>query len=155
MSSPDDVIYIVAELTNEIIAYTLPPLTSDPSPTPVHLKTVSLLSTSPAPEALGAEILFSHTTNHVVASNRKSGHPLGDQISVFIPYPNFELVGEIRTGLDQIRAMQFSEDGKWLIAGGVKSGGVKVYEWNASAQGGWGKEVASVFVAVPTDFVWL
>ncbi|KZS96563.1 putative isomerase YbhE [Sistotremastrum niveocremeum HHB9708] len=151
----DEIIYIVAELTNEIIAYTLPPITTEESPKPVHIKTVSSLSTTPAPEALGAEILFSHPTNHIVASNRKSGHPLGDQISVFTPHPNFELVGEIRTGLDQIRAMQFSEDGKWLIAGGVKNGGVKVYEWNGSADGGWGKEVASVFVAVPTDFVWL
>lgn len=149
----EDVLYVVAELTNEIILYTLPPISSAAGPS--YLTTVSLLSTPPGPSALGAEILISPSTPHIVASNRYSGHPLGDSISIFTPHPNFELVGEVRTGLNSVRGMQFSADGKWLVAGGAKGGGVKVYEWIGNADGGWAKEVAWVDVEAPTDFLWI
>lgn len=61
----------------------------------------------------------------------------------------------MRTGLNHIRGMQFSKDGKYLIVGGANGGGVKIFEWIGKEEEGWAKEVASVELEAPTDFLWL
>jgi 6-phosphogluconolactonase (cycloisomerase 2 family) len=69
-------------------------------------------------------------TEYLYVSNRaiKTPDPLGDTIAIFSTKP-LKKVGEIHTGLDQIRGMEFGgENDKYLIAGGNGGGGVVVYE---------------------------
>ncbi|KZS96560.1 putative isomerase YbhE [Sistotremastrum niveocremeum HHB9708] len=148
----DDVLYIVGELSSELLSYSLPPISSS-GPAPTHLATLATTSTPPTPTALAAEILLSPSKTHLLISNRNDTHPLGDPIAIFTLHPTFERVGEVRTGLNHIRGMQFSKDGKYLIVGGANGGGVKVFEW--SGEGEWAKEVAHVELEAPTDFLWL
>ncbi|KZT33379.1 3-carboxy-cis,cis-mucoante lactonizing enzyme [Sistotremastrum suecicum HHB10207 ss-3] len=142
----DNILYIVAELTSELITYSL-----DRRPT--HLKTLSTLSTPPSKDALASEIIISASGSHILVANRNSDDPRGDPIAIFTPHPNFKRVGEMWTGLNHVRGMQFSKDGKYLIAGGVNGGGVKIFEWDDSSGGA--KEIAQLNVEKPTDFVWL
>ncbi|KZS96557.1 3-carboxy-cis,cis-mucoante lactonizing enzyme [Sistotremastrum niveocremeum HHB9708] len=142
----DNILYIVAELTSELITYSL-------DSSPKHLKTLSTLSTPPSKDALASEIIISTSGYHILVANRNSDDPRGDPIAVFTPHPKFERVGEIWTGLKHGRGMQFSKNGKYLIAGGVNGGGVKVYEWTDST--GSAKEIAKLDVEKPTDFVWV
>lgn len=145
-NAEDNILYIVAELTSELITYSL-----DPRPT--HLKTVSTLSTPPSKDALASEIIISASGSHILVANRNSDDPRGDPIAIFTPHPDFRRVGEIWTGLNHVRGMQFSKDVKYLIAGGVNGGGVKIYEWNDLS--GCAKEIAQLKVERPTDFLWL
>jgi len=96
------------------------------------------------------------------ASNRNIGveDPRGDSIAIFQFFPGrgrkagFKLVQQVYTGLQQIRGMSFNQDGTYLIAGGVKSGGVKVFK---RTNGGLAlEEVASNDeIDTRTSFVWL
>ena len=108
---------------------------------------------------LGAEILIpkpntAFPTPYIYVSNRNDPHPDGDSIAIFTPSP-FELVAEVRTGLNHVRGMMFGgEDDKWLIVGGVNGGGVKVLE-----RIGDGKDfreiAANSDIKAPTGFLWV
>jgi 6-phosphogluconolactonase (cycloisomerase 2 family) len=70
-------------------------------------------------------------TPYVYTSNRGDPSPGGDTIAIFsIANPDtLELVAEVRTGLRDVRGMVFGgPDDRWLIAGGVSNGGVKIFE---------------------------
>lgn len=71
----------------------------------------------------------------IYASNRNIGteDPAGDTIAIvqFTTQGNqssFKIVKQVPTGLQQIRGMAFSDDGQFLVAGGSKSGGIKVFQ---------------------------
>lgn len=109
---------------------------------------------------LSAEILLprpnaSYTEPYLYASNRNDPSPEGDVIAIFsIADPEkLELVAEVRSGLKHLRGMLFGgQDDKYLIAGGVRGGGVKIFE---RVDGGRGlKEVASAPLEAPTGFLW-
>lgn len=155
-------LYTLQELSSEVSAHRLPPLPAEPT----LLDSVPTLSNPPAPEfakdMLGAEILIPapnalYPTPYIYASNRNDPHPEGDTIVIYSPVgPDGKIgyVTEVRTGLNHLRGMVFGgPDDRWLIAGGVKGGGVKVFE---RVDGGKGlKEVASVELEAPTAFLWL
>lgn len=111
---------------------------------------------------VAAEILIPPTsatfpTPYLYVSNRDDPSPEGDIISIFsIEEPgSLELVKEIRTGLKHLRGIVFGgQDDRYLAAGGVKGGGVKIYE---RVDGG--KDLKEVVhkadVEAPTGFWWL
>ncbi|KAI0669523.1 putative isomerase YbhE [Trametes maxima] len=161
----EDVLYTVLELTSEVSAHRLPPLPAEPT----LLDTVPTMRTFPPPPAsadmLAAEILApapnaSFPTPYLYVSNRNDPSPAGDIIAVFAPVGTADVdgkigsVAEVRSGLKHLRGMEFGgPDGRWLVAGGVLGGGVKVFE---RVDGGKGlKELASVELAAPTGFLWL
>jgi hypothetical protein len=111
---------------------------------------------------LAAEILIpkvnsSFPTPYIYLSNRNDPSPAGDIVSIFdfVSDPNkLELIAEVRTGLKHARGILFGgEDDKYMIAGGVNGGGVKVFQ---RVDGGRGlKEVArNESIAAPTGFLW-
>ena len=100
-----------------------------------------------ADSMLLAEILLAETSpsfpeDLLYVSNRNDPHPEGDTIAIFTTEgdgTDFELVGEVRTGLHHLRAVAFGgENNKYLAVGGlsggfqlpadVKGGGIKVFE---------------------------
>ncbi|KAI0645063.1 putative isomerase YbhE [Trametes meyenii] len=158
----EDVLYTVLELTSEVSAHRLPPLPAEPT----LLDTVPTVLAFPPPPAsadmLAAEILApppnaAFPTPYLFVSNRNDPSPAGDVIAVFAPADGEGKIGavaEVRSGLRHLRGMEFGgPDGRWLVAGGVLGGGVKVFE---RVDGGKGlRELAQVEVAAPTGFLWL
>lgn len=152
--------YTVHELTNELSAYRFPPAPEGPT----HLATLSTLLSTP-PEArsnmFAAEILLPAPNAHfptpyIYVSNRNDPSPGEDTIAVFSTADaegGMQLVAEVRSGLKHLRGMQFGgPEDRWLIAGGVLGGGVKVFE---RVDGGKGlEEVASLGLEAPTGFLW-
>ncbi|KAI0090803.1 putative isomerase YbhE [Irpex rosettiformis] len=156
----NNVLYTVLELSSEVTAHRLPPLPEKPT----LITTVPTMSKFPGdPEELGmlcAEILLpkpntSYPTPYLYASNRNDPSLEGDVIAIFsVADPEkLELVAEVRSGLKHLRGMLFGgPDDRYLAAGGVLGGGVKVFE---RVDGGKGlKEVASVELEAPTGFLW-
>lgn len=148
--------YTVLELTNEVTAHIFPPVPAEPT-------LVACLSTmrNVEPNMFAAEILVSHPTEkfstpYLYVSNRDDSSPKNDVISVFsLANPQKpERLAEVRSGLRHLRGMAFGgPDDRWLIAGGVHGGGVKVFE---RVDGGKGlKEIASVELEAPTSFLWM
>jgi len=113
-------------------------------------------------EMLGAEIIIPKTnasfpTPYLYLSNRNDPSAEGDIISIFaIEGPDsLELIAEVRSGLKHLRGMVFGgPDDKFLVAGGARGGGVKVFE---RINGGKSlKAIASNdSVEAPTGFLWL
>lgn len=113
---------------------------------------------------LAAEILMPQTnstfpTPYIYVSNRNDPSPEGDIISIFSPVSEANdgkigRVAEVRSHLKHLRGMEFGgPDGRWLIAGGVHGGGVRVFE---RVDGGKGlKQAAEIELAAPTGFLWL
>jgi len=115
---------------------------------------------------LAAEILItkpnsSFPTPYIYVSNRNDPSPHGDSLSIFdftsnssLPNGKPELIAEIRTGLSHVRGILFGgSDDKYLVAGGVNGGGVKIFE--RTDGGRQLKEVArNEFVLAPTGFLW-
>ncbi|OSX61607.1 hypothetical protein POSPLADRAFT_1040124, partial [Postia placenta MAD-698-R-SB12] len=153
----NDILYTVLELTNEVTAHRLPPAPEEPT----LLACVHTLRTAAPreawPDMFAAEILVATSpTPYLYVSNRDDPSSEGDTIAVFsLADPaKPELVNEVRSGLRHLRGMWFGgEDARWLIAGGVLGGGVKVFE---RVDGGKDlKQVASLALEAPTGFLWL
>ncbi|KAH9833974.1 putative isomerase YbhE [Rhodofomes roseus] len=159
----NDILYTVHELTNELSAHRLPPAPEEPS----HIATVSTLplagtSSEAASSMFAAEILLpapnaSYPTPYIYVSNREDPSPGNDTIAIFSTVDSDggpKMVAEVRSGLKHLRGMVFGgPDDKWLIAGGVYGGGVKVFE---RVDGGKGlREVASLELEAPTGFLWI
>lgn len=83
-----------------------------------------------------AEILFPNPNKtfpepYLYVSNRDDPSPEGDTIAIFSldDKERPRLIQEVRTGLKHVRGMVFGgPDDRWLVVGGVKDGGVKVFE---------------------------
>lgn len=151
----DGNMYTLLELTSQLVTHRLPSLPSSPT----TLSTVATLSKPPQPlgDMLAAELLlYPSPKPYLYVSNRNDPSPLGDSIAIFsLANPKVpQLVNEVRTGLRHARGMQIDPHGKWLIAGGVHGGGVKIYERDNAGQTL--KEAAkNDSVQSPTGFLWL
>ena len=109
-----------------------------------------------------AEILIPNPNStfsvpYLYVSNRNDPSPEGDSISIFAVDETRTLrcVNEVRTGLKHLRGMEFGgEDDKWLIAGGLHGGGVKVFQRVAD---GTGLTVVAEYndMEAPAGFLWL
>ena len=131
---------------------------------PTFVKSTPTTSDPPAEptDQLAAEILIpppnvSFPTPYLYLSNRNDPSPQGDIISIFsIQNPDsLDLVAEIRTGLKHLRGMAFGgPNDKYLIAGGVNGGGVKMFE---RIDGGKSLQLVAIndSIQAPTGFLWL
>lgn len=110
---------------------------------------------------LAAEILIPPPNDDypiplIYVSNRNDPSPDGDVISIFsIVHPEeLEPVAEIRAGLNHLRGMAFGgPSNKYLVAGGVTSGKIKVFERVDKGRGL--VELTTVEAVAPTAFLWL
>lgn len=158
----DNILYTLNELTSTLTAHRLPPLPAAPT----------LLSTSstlrrppdePRGEYVAGELLLAPAftgggdPQFLYATNRDDPSPAGDTLAIFsLENPEVpEYVAEVRTGLRHLRgAAIIGEDGRWVVLGGARGGGVKIYE---RVDGGRAlREVASLpGIEQPTAFLWL
>lgn len=80
----------------------------------------------------------------------------GDAIAVLSIAPELKVLGHVKTGLAQIRAMAFmGENDEYILAAGLVGGGIKVFE-RVSSEQGFLKEVASLDdpkITQPTSFL--
>jgi hypothetical protein len=156
----DGFLYALLELTNSLAKFRFPPLPNEP----LFMTVTSTLSQPPASphDMLAAEILIptpnaTFPTPYIYISNRNDPSPGGDTIAIFsIANPDtLDLIAEVRTGLKNVRGMAFGgPDDKWLVAGGVTEGGVKIFE---RVDGGKGLKViaANEGVRAPAGFLWV
>lgn len=118
---------------------------------------------NPSTNQLAAEILIpppneSFPIPYLYLSNRNDPSPQGDIISIFSiqnPDTSLDLIAEIRTGLKHLRGMVFGGvNDKYLVAGGVNGGGVKVFE---RIDGGKSLRLVATnnSIQAPTGFLWL
>jgi 6-phosphogluconolactonase (cycloisomerase 2 family) len=102
---------------------------------------------------------------HLYVSNRDDSSEEGDTIAIYSLHKENkqfrgtpELRKQVRTGLRHLRGMNFggAED-KWLIAGGVKDGGVKLFKRIKDDEGNEDLEFVTENKEIekPTAFVWL
>jgi len=82
--------------------------------------------------------------------------PLGDTIAVFATSPHLHVVNQVHTGLQQIRGIMLSNDGKYMAAAGLAGGGMAVFE---VTEGGANLELKARNTGLGsvqlTSFVWL
>ena len=162
----DGYLYIIHELASTLTSQLLPP---PPNGTTPLISNFSIVPTDPAPppgaSMAAAEILLPAITptfpgSYIYTSNRNTGvlPPEGDAIAIFSRFSNgsVELVGDVFTGLDQIRGMRFFGEGdRYLVAGGVAgTAGVKVYERTGDG-GNLSFVCENTEVPTRTSFVWL
>jgi hypothetical protein len=163
----DGILYTLNELASTLTAHAFPPLPA----------AATLLSTTPSlqlppGEALGdrlaAELLLAPALTEdaqnrnslppfLYATNRNDPRAAGDTLAIFsLEDPTApSLVAEVHTGLRHVRGAALGgEDGRWIVLGGARGGGVKMYE---RVDGGRSvKEVAALSdVQAPTGFLWL
>lgn len=154
--------YTLLELTSSLAAHRLPPLPAEAAL--MHTApTLSPENQHPLPnDMLAAEILVpppsaAFPTPYLYVSNRNDPSPEGDTIAIFslADKETPVLVKEVRTGLKHVRGIVFGgPDDKWLVAGGVLGGGVKVFE--RTGGGADLRVVAGVEgVEAPTGFLWI
>ncbi|KAK1231936.1 hypothetical protein PQX77_004929 [Marasmius sp. AFHP31] len=131
-------IYVLHELNNTLSSFDI----REKSPTVSHSlpSTILFSEAVKTPDAVTAGEILIPTPNssfpvpYIYVSNRYDSRPDGgDTIGIFrITDPNagkFEYVGEIETKFKQLRGMEFvGKDRRWLVAGGVFEGGVKIFE---------------------------
>ncbi|KAJ7224339.1 Lactonase, 7-bladed beta-propeller-domain-containing protein [Mycena pura] len=155
----DGALYTLLELSSSLSKHRFHALPA--APTLIAVKPTMSNPPTPPHDMLAAELLIpkpnaTFPTPYAYASNRNDPSEEGDTIAIFsITGDALELVAEARTGLKHLRGMAFGGvDDKWLVAGGVNEGGVKVFE---RIDGGKGlKEVAANgSIESPTGFLWL
>jgi len=154
-----DNVYTILELTSFVAAHKVPPLPAEPT---FLISTPTKRNPLPYPnDMLAAEILIptpneQFPDSYLYVSNRNDPSPEGDTISIFsIEDDTLDLISEVPTGLNHVRGMAFGGPNfEWLIAGGTKGGGVKVFQ---RVEGGKSlKQVAhDPNVQYPTGFAWL
>lgn len=152
--SIDGHLYTLLELTSQLAQSPYPP---DKTSSLIITSTMANPPTLPH-DMLAAEVLIppsnaSYPTAYVYVSNRNDPSPDGDIIAIFST--SMELIAEVRTGLNHVRGIIFGgHDDRYLVAGGVHGGGVKVFE---RIEGGKSlKEIASnPDIVKPTGFLWL
>ncbi|EJU01222.1 hypothetical protein DACRYDRAFT_22957 [Dacryopinax primogenitus] len=152
-------LYVLNELNNTLSHYTLPGGLG----TTASVRTTQPCTLLPTPPGAGAaELLLHPAGKYLYATNRDSGDAKGDTIAIFKLEASVLALGakepkwvkEVHTGLEHIRGAVIKElDGKvWLIAAGVKGGGIKVFE----VVGGENLvEVAHAAIEKVTGFAWL
>ncbi|KZP28433.1 putative isomerase YbhE [Athelia psychrophila] len=156
----EGILYTLVELTSGLTAHRLPALPA--APTLTHT-TPTLSNPLPLPnDMLAAEILVptpnaAFPSPYLYISNRNDPSPEGDTIAIFTLADKEQpvLVQEVRTGLKHVRGIVFGgPDDKWLVAGGVLGGGVKVFE---RTEGGKNLKLVAELkdVEAPTGFLWI
>jgi hypothetical protein len=152
----DNEVFTLLELTSAITKHH-----HDPCPNPLSVTDSTPTMSNPPPlpnQMLAAEILIPppnsfYPTPLVYVSNRNDPSPQGDTIAIFSD--TLQLIAEVRTGLNHLRGMAFGgPNDKWLVAGGVNGGGVKIFE---RIDGGRGLQLVASLEGVesPTGFLWL
>ena len=88
-------------------------------------------------------------------SNRNFPSATGDPIAIFSLADRTapQIVREVPTALQHVRGIAFSPDGRWLVAGGAKGGGAKVFR--VVERGAGLEEVARCELDGPTHFLWV
>ncbi|KAG8899093.1 hypothetical protein FRB99_006944 [Tulasnella sp. 403] len=128
--------YVINELESSLSAYSYDATEKGEA---IETSCLSMLTPPavPAKGMLGAEVLLSEATAAypealVYASNRNDPHEAGDSIAIFSTADSasgFQLVNEVRTGLNHLRAVAFGgKEDKYLVAGGLNGGGIKIFE---------------------------
>lgn len=158
--------YTVHELANTVTQQVIPATPGNDFP--ALIANVSTLPTTvPVGSSYGAgELLISpinsavtNGTRYLYASNRNVGSvldPKGDTIAIFATSPTLHVVAQVYTGLQQIRGVQISADGKYIIAAGLTGGGIAVFE---VVDGGANLELLARYTGAGSvevsSFVWL
>ncbi|KAJ7066707.1 putative isomerase YbhE [Mycena amicta] len=155
----DGALYTLHELSSTISKHRFHALPA--APTLIGEKPTMSNPPTPPHDMLAAELLIpkpnaTFSTPYAYVSNRNDPSDEGDIISIFaIEGDALDLVAEVRTGLKHLRGMAFGGlDDKWLVAGGVNGGGVKVFE---RVDGGRALRqfAANSSIESPTGFLWV
>nr|GAT46726.1 predicted protein [Mycena chlorophos] len=107
----DGYLYTLLELTSTLSKHRFPALPAEPT----FLVEKPTMSNPPTPphDMLAAELLIpkpnaSFPTAYAYISNRNDPHPEGDTIAIFaVEGEGLELIAEVRTGLNHLRAIVF------------------------------------------------
>ncbi|PVF92624.1 putative isomerase YbhE, partial [Serendipita vermifera] len=153
----DGTLYTLHEKANTLTQQTLPEIFSQTQPDIVSSISIIPDDTPSSATVYAGELLIAHEPSTLIyASNREDSSPGGDAIAIFQTNP-LTKVASVRTGLNHLRGVALvGENDAYLIAGGMKGGGIKIYE-RVSGDQGYLKEVASLPAGVveqPSSFIW-
>lgn len=142
--------YVLGELSHNLFAFDLSTGPAE-NMNPIHRFTTNIIPPNVHPDhqfTMDSAELCHHPVipNVLYASNRWERHiaerephlqnvpkelPSGDAIAILVLSENGKEVQDIkhiRTTVDTIRGMRFSNDGNYLVVGGQEGGGVEIYE---------------------------
>lgn len=154
------------EITSTLTQQTIPSTPGNDSPALIANFSTLPSGVPSGSQWTGAELLISPvvsgaSTRYLYASNRNVSpsssqlDPRGDTIAIFATSPSLQLVKQVYTGLQQIRGLQITADGKYLVAAGLTGGGIAVYE---AINGGADLELRARYTGSGTtqvsSFVW-
>ncbi|PVF91114.1 putative isomerase YbhE [Serendipita vermifera] len=153
----DGSLYTLHEKANTLTQQAMPPLFSTEQSDIVSSISIIPDDTPSSATLYAGELLIAHSPSTLLyGSNREDPSPGGDAIVIFQTNP-LTKVATIRTGLNHLRGVALvGPNEAYLIAGGMKGGGIKIYE-RVSADQGYLKEVASLPAGVveqPSSFTW-
>lgn len=147
--------YVIGELSHVVVAFDLSTFNgSTIEPIEGFAPSVMPPSVDSKHQAImdSAEICFHPRNSHVLyVSNRWERHivyeegcerepPPGDSIAIILLSSDRRQVEEVKhigTGLDVVRGMRFSPDGKYICTVGQEGGGVEIYEVKGSRGEAW------------------
>jgi len=159
----ENVVFVLHELANTLAAQHISFIPTDATD-PITITTVSVLPPDIPGQVIrgrfrAAELILSLDGQYLYASNRDTSatpDPRGDAITIV--HVDFDgsltIVKHVFTGLQLLRGLSLSPDGKYLIGGGQAAGGVVAWE---IISGGADVEVVARNSAGPaaTSFTWL
>ncbi|KAL7422133.1 hypothetical protein Q5752_002776 [Cryptotrichosporon argae] len=167
-------LYALCEMGHNVVAFPLPDATSStqaltdfdapilpPSVPASHARFMDSAELAVNPAIPG--VLYASNRLELHANEQNPEYPPidlpeGDAIAIFLLSDDgakVQAVKHVRTGLDGIRAMQVSPDGKYVAAAGQSGGGVEIWAVHGDRGDEWklaGKEEGIENV---TDFAWL
>lgn len=154
----DGSLYCLHETANTLTQQPISPSATTAQPDTAASFSIIPSDTSSSATLVAGELLFAQSpTPLLYASNRDDPNPQGDAIAIFEINP-LQKVAEIRTGLQHLRGVALVGDNDaYLVAGGMKGGGIKVFE-RVSANQGYLKEIAAIpagNVDQPSSFIWM
>lgn len=128
----DNQLYTLHETTNTLAQHTFYPIYPPQPALPVAQLSIKPEGAPPGATFAAGELLLSpkndqYPIQYLYATNRDDPDPAGDTIAIFSMNP-LALVAQVRTGLKHIRgAVIGGTNGEYLVAGGMKGGGVVVF----------------------------
>ncbi|ORY24989.1 Lactonase, 7-bladed beta-propeller-domain-containing protein [Naematelia encephala] len=168
--SPDGKhLYVLTELSNNIIVFSLNDSTYPAHPLP-DFETSILPPGAPKPfvGVMSAAELLQHPSipGVLYASNRgeveakkgKKDAVEGDTIAICLLSADglkIEEIKQVRTDCDFIRAMQISPDGQYVALAGQNGGGVEIWKITGERGDVWKLAAKEESITKITDFVWV
>lgn len=148
-------VYVIGELSHQVLAFNISttpaqdirPMHSfvaniiPPSVDPTYTSNMDSAEICCHPSILSVLYVSNRWERHIqYPGNEHKNKPIGDAIAIILlsdDGTHVKGIKHVRTGLDGIRGMRVSPDGRFVVAAGQEGGGVEIYKVGGTAGDDW------------------